>query len=476
MSDDGVDRRGFIRLSASGAVALLVGCDDDGATRPVDASTPDASALDAAAVADAAADQAVVDQGIAPEVFPTALIAGSMETTTALLCAQVDGPAEVQLSVWPAGQPDAPALVSAVAPDEGYVKVELVNLNPNTAYVAQLDAGGVLSPVARFRTAPEPGDLTPVTVAATSCTKWNSAPYVVLERQAEDDFDVLLHLGDMSYNDGADSLAEYRRKWRRTLADPGYRAVFAKAGMYATWDDHEIFNNVAGEASVPPALLAMAKRAFFEALPIERREDDRFWRSFRWGDTAEFFVLDSRLERQPETRETEAAIYLSEAQFDWLTQALAESPCHFKVVLTSVPITELPEVWPAIEDRWQGYASQRRALLDHLAAQAINNVWFLAGDFHFGAVIRVEPVGSPRNYWEILCGPAASTGNPVALLVDDPDLREQWTPADRFEHFSGQWATTTLTFDPAADTVRVRFADGLTGEVLYDDVLRAAEA
>ena len=44
-----------------------------------------------------------------------------------------------------------------------------------------------------------------------------------------------------------------------------------------------------------------------------------------------------------ETRETDEAIYISTGQFTWFTEALASSPCHFKVVMTSVPIANLPD-------------------------------------------------------------------------------------------------------------------------------------
>ena len=488
MSD--IDRRGFIRVSAAGAVAASVGalaCDDDGATATpqdagLDGASQDAASADARTPPDGApadgpeADaEGQVDGAAGSQVFPTTPLAGAMEPTVALLCGQVVGHPMVDLRVWPLDDPDAPVVDEAVAAPEGYVKIELTDLTPATRYAAQLTAGGESSSVARFRTAPAAGDLSPVTIGATSCTKSVAMPYETLSLAAEDDFDVFCHLGDMSYNDGAETLEEYRGAWQRTLGDPGYRAIFAKAGMYYTWDDHEFVNNLSGRDEIPEPRRTAALESIFEALPIRRFEGDRLWTSFRWGHCVEFFVLDSRMEREPATRETADARYLSEAQFTWLTEGLRDSPCHFKVLLNSVPITDFPEVWPSTVDRWQGYAAQRRALLDFVTAEGVGNVWFLSGDFHFGAVIRVEPPDAPRNFWEVLAGPAATTGNPVVIIRDDPARREEWTPESRFVHFSGGWSATTLTFDPAADSVRVRFVDAETREVLYDEVLRDAD-
>ncbi len=482
----GLPRRGFLKFSVKAAAAASLGlaaCDDDGGAArdgglvgdrgvELDAGVDPDAARDAEADlgADAEADAEV--DAAAPEVFPTPVVVGSMTATTALLRGQVTGLSAVTLRIWPVGDEGA-AVESEVPAEEGYVKLELVDLEPGTHYAATLLGGEATAPTAHFNTCPAAGDLSPLTIAATACTKHTFKPYVSIEQAAQEDIDLFVFLGDMSYNDGAETLEDYRGRWTRTLQDPGYRAIYGKTGVYATWDDHEFDNNFEGD-NLDPAIVQAAMDSYFEAIPVWH-EGPRIWRSFRWGHTAEFFMLDCRLERRRETRETEDAQYISPAQFDWLTAALSESPCHFKVVCTSVPITAFPEVWPALPDRWQGYAAQRRRLLDHVAGENIGNVWFLAGDFHIGLVARVEPVDAERNYWEILPGPGGSVGNPVSLLVENPEFRAEWLPEDRFIHFNGSRASTTLTFDPAEDTVHVRYKDGETGELLYDAVLRDAD-
>ena len=197
-----------------------------------------------------------------------------------------------------------------------------------------------------------------------------------------------------------------------------------------------------------------------------RREDDRFWASYRWGATVEFFVLDVRHER------TETEI-MSEAQLTWLLGALDASPCHFKVILTSVPIANLPPLWAANAESWMRFTAQRDRLLDHLVAGAHRNVLFLAGDYHVSAVWRVEDTGPRAAYHEVLCGPAGSAPSTRFALARSSDSAWQsFFPEGRIDYALDVWTATFLTFDPEADTVRVELLAGDDGRVLFDAALR----
>jgi len=154
---------------------------------------------------------------------------------------------------------------------------------------------------------------------------------------------------------------------------------------------------------------------------------------------------------------------------DWLKNALVASPCHFKIILNSVPITELSEHWPSAEDRWQGYPAQRAELLDFLDSADLDNVWFISGDFHLGSVGRVDLPGVRRNRWEILVGPGATVSNPLALLGETiPEQRDKYFPVEQFIYFNYRWSSTVLTFDPERDAVRVVFTQAEDGQVAFD--------
>ena len=73
------------------------------------------------------------------------------------------------------------------------------------------------------------------------------------------------------------------------------------------------------------------------------------------------------------------------------------------------------------EDRWQGYPEQRQELLDFIAESSIENVWFLAGDFHMGpsgeSIEKDRTVVSGRSS----AGPGGSSpSRRITLAETDP--------------------------------------------------------
>jgi len=281
---------------------------------------------------------------------------------------------------------------------------------------------------------------------------------------AKEKLDFLVHLGDMSYNDAAKDLSGYRKKWKALLDDSGYRALLPTSGSYFTWDDHEVTNNYDPEKMDQKRLKA-AKQAFFETLPVERGPNDRLWNKYTWGKTAEVFVLDCRSERKPSTRKTSKAIYISKMQMQWLQNGLKTSKAHFKIIMTSVPITNMPMIWLHAEDRWEGYKAQREELLNYIVDNKVSNVWFLTGDFHVGFVSKVETKGKWSHLREIAVGPSGSGYNPLALS-------KLAMPKSQFEFRSSEReVVSTLVFDPVANTVHVRFVNSKNNKVLFDKKL-----
>lgn len=420
-------------------------------------------------------------------LFPLGVQAGDMTSSSVVLWTHSADAEKKRLRVWRDSATPGHVRVAfegEATPVDGAVKVKVEGLGAGWyRYAFYDDAWTKRGPAGRFRTAFAEDDSRPLVIAGLSCANTKKAPFVALEMAAteEEAPDVVCHLGDMSYNDDLETIDEYRAKWRETLSDPGYRKLYAMAGLYATWDDHEIGNNYDPEtwAVEQPERLAAAKQTYFEHVAVERLPDDRLWKSRRWGKAAELFVLDSRSERRPSTRTTDDPIYVSKEQLAWLKDAVVDSPCHFKVILTSVPITALTGLWTTADaDRWVGYAAQRKDLLDHLTSNDVTGVVFLTGDFHCSFITRVEPEGPASKYWEIAMGPtAAFAPNPIAVLTDAGYIpREENFPTKTFLFGSGTTeSTTTLKLDPLNDRIHVRIVDArppTKGVVLFDDFVR----
>jgi hypothetical protein len=148
----------------------------------------------------------------------------------------------------------------------------------------------------------------------------------------------------------------------------------------------------------------------------------------------------------------------------WLKDGLSTSTARFKLILNSVPITDMTAMVGSLgaNDRWNGYPAQRSELLDHIIDQGVTGVLFLTGDVHFGQIGMVDPVGGPAEHlWEVYCGPAGSFINPAAeLFIGDP----------QYPVLVSTWNWVRLTLDPGLGTIRVNHM-GDAGETLSDMTL-----
>jgi alkaline phosphatase D len=389
-------RRDFLRIAsaslAAGACSGVVSPGGDGGAGRSDGGAPgDGGVVSPPMTRDL---DAIPDSGS----FPLGVGAGDATAERAVLWTRYDGAAPLAAYVQAEGG-SAVFEASAVVEPGGFVHVDASGLEPGVryryAFLERGDGDAVIarSRTGRFRAALAPGVLEPVTFAATSCTsQLVEAANLNLGRLAQrTDISFFLHAGDQLYADhggAATDLAGYRAKYAAAWARPGLEAVHGAFGMYNTWDDHEVFDDWQGYRDDPR--IDAAVQTFFDHQPIRRFAEDpvRLWRSVQWGKTLELFVLDCRGERN-----LEAGRYLSEAQLIWLEHGLTSSQAVFKFILNSCPIGIFPDSigrWRKPEDRWANplVAAQRTRILD--VAQEVGGVWWLSGDFHFGAIGRVS--------------------------------------------------------------------------------------
>jgi alkaline phosphatase D len=444
-----------------------------------DAAASEGGALDAArdaaldartadARADAAADSGVTvmnpDFRSVPEragLFPYAVMAGDATDTSIIFWTKYDGTTPLTLRVL---EMNGSAIVAVrfngavTVGAGGFVRVIVNGLRANKQHRYAFLVGPASAPTGRsaigtVQTAFAADTLAPIVFGGTSCSHPTAAPHPVLQHAgSRTDLDFFIHLGDHIYADAgtnAVSLAEYREKYRMNWDTAGMRALHRSTGMYLTWDDHEVLNNWNPE-TFSATRLGNARQAFFEHRATRRDSaaPNRIWRKFRWGRTAEIFILDCRSERRPSTASTNASrpsTYLSRTQMDWLKAGLRASPCVFKFILNSVPIVDRAG---GDSDNWNGYASQRREILDHIVDNSINGVLWLSGDVHFGGVCKVESAGAWSRIWEVVMGPSGSNRDANPSLV-----AAQW-PVRVLDNIHSY---TVVRANPSTRTVAVEF-------------------
>jgi alkaline phosphatase D len=148
------------------------------------------------------------------------------------------------------------------------VHAEVEGLAPGRWYWYRFKAGSELSPVGRTRTAPAAGTMPDrLRFAFASCQHYEQGYYTAYRHMAQEDLDMVFHLGDYMYEGAAATgrprihngpepvtLADYRNRHALYRSDPDLQAAQAAFPWVVTWDDHEVDNNYADEVPQDPDL------------------------------------------------------------------------------------------------------------------------------------------------------------------------------------------------------------------------------
>jgi alkaline phosphatase D len=367
------------------------------------------------------------------------------------------------------------------------VHVEVNGLEPDRVYWYRFRAGGAESPIGRTRTAPAAGSSPrAMRFAFASCQNYAHGYYTSQANLAREDLSAVLFLGDYIYEGNASgtireyakrgwsfSLADYRDRHAQYRIDRDLQAAHAAFPWIVTWDDHEVENNYAGgirkdDSRNSFALLqrSFAYQAFYEHMPMRsprpQGPDLKLYRSFSFGDLAQFFVLDTRQYRSPEValcREPDQTpsgycpasldpkrTMLGSEQRNWLLSGLGSSPSAWNFVAQSVRFAQQdssPE--PAKRtfdgvDNWMGYVADRQAILERFLST--RNPVVLSGDSHVNFVYDLK-----RDF-----------GDPKSPTVGTEFLGTSLTS-------EGDPSVEQTQFDPSAKNPQLRFFDNHRGYV-----------
>jgi len=313
---------------------------------------------------------------------------------------------------------------TTASPEWGHsVHVEVSGLQPHRWYWYQFRAGDELSPIGRTRTFPNARSAVDrLRFVIASCQHYETGHYTAYQHMAEEDLDLVLHLGDYIYeNPGRDNFVrkhvggelmtvdDYRNRYAQYRSDPALRAVHALFPFLVVWDDHEVDNNYAGlyqEAGAPVEEFALrraaAYKAYYEHMPLRRSSIPsgallQLYRPFSYGTLASISMLDTRQYRtdQPcgdnvqlvcdEARDPRATL-LGAAQEKWLLERLDRSRTGWNFLAQQIPMARLDR-FPGPErrysmDKWDGYEQSRARLLRFLGSRKPSNPVTLAGDVH----------------------------------------------------------------------------------------------
>lgn len=375
---------------------------------------------------------------------------------------------------------------AAEAAEDGTASLALFGLEPGTTYTYSLrvDDAPVETtyPLAvttqelwQWRTDPPT-----VTVAIGSCYYGNDPAYDRPDRAYADDLtftrgyggstsifesiratepDAMLWLGDNVYLREVDWWSPegitYRYSHAREEAD--LQPLLASAAHYATWDDHDYGPNDSDRSYVHKQAALETFARFWPNPTYGMPGVPGVFTQFQIGD-AEFFLLDDRWHRAPNTAPMNERAYWGEEQLQWLLDALTASQAPFKVISNGGQVLNPVEIFETVANI---APMEREYLLQQIEARGIEGVVFLAGDRHHTELLRIDRAGSYPLY-EFTSSPLTAGASSYATLPDSPEYQN---PA-RIEGtlVAGERNFGTLTFSgPREDrtlTMRTYTAEG----------------
>ena len=438
-------RRRFIAGAAATVLGVAAGCSDDGGggtasgtgpsttsgagagtTRPAVRLAGDPFGMGVAS-GDPLADSVILWTRLAPD--PVALDG---------LGAMPDDPVDV---AWDVAADDrfATLVTSGVftaEPEHAHaVHVDVGGLDPATEYFYRFQVGEFTSPTGRTRTLPD-GSPGRFGLAVANCQWFEAGTYAAYRHMADEDIDLVLHLGDYIYelpgNPGGEgrstypgniltTLTDYRLRYASYKTDADLRGAHARFPFALTWDDHEVANNYAGDTlpsgAAPEAvqeLKAAAYQAWWEHLPTRLDPPDgpslTVRRDFAVGDLARIYLLDERQNSDTppcrggggeggvgdfgdcaERTGVDRSLLGSE-QEAWFADASSAGGVVWNVVGNPGCLAGIdgggPDASAYYLDTWDGYPAAQQRFIAQLAG--IDNPVVLTGDYHQGMTLDVH--------------------------------------------------------------------------------------
>ncbi len=359
--------------------------------------------------------------------FSFGVASGDPQPESVVLWTALEAVTQEETVVWELStEPDFSRILTSgsftTSPERGgTVKVIAGGLEAGQTYYYRFWWNQHVSPLGRTRTAPHPHSTQAVRLGVVSCAHFEAGFfYAYGALAAEENLDAVVHLGDYIYEYGRweanwkvsgrlhepaheiVKLSDYRERYAQYHRDPHLQALHAAHPMIAVWDDHEIANNSfeTGAQNHQPeegsyaARRAAAMQAYREWMPI-RPTSEKGYRAVKFGAMVDLLMIETRLDGRTQAVSKEAERHRPAAthhmmgveQAAWLREHLAQSSAAYRVLGNQVIFSELNlGILPSDRldrynlDAWDGYASERDALIAEFAQAA--PIVVLTGDSH----------------------------------------------------------------------------------------------
>ncbi len=447
-------------------------------------------------------------------------VVGAATSNSARILLRASSPAEVRFEIdtdSSFANATLTAADSARAVSDFFVSIDVAGLQPDTRYFYRPHLNGTpLALIGHFATFPVTGAQSPFTFAFGACQQNARDPNSYIGRVfpwiARDEPRFFLQIGDWTYPDTTDTpdnpddyfnvdfsrlQANYRSKY-----DPDYPMIelLRRTVIDYVYDDHDYSNNNSDMTFPGRDNSLRGYREMFPHYPLAN-PDNGLWHKFTFGN-AEFFVLDTRTQRNPNVtpfRQDAEGLFSytflpehdilqadpaisGQLQMDWLLTELQASTADWKFICTGVPFNpgmraflelalflqgspvealarqfgfdSLFEVALTLADSWNGFPASVARLARSLNEANIENVIVLSGDTHTAGMDD----GANALFPEIMAG-ALDRSNSRGVALGEIVGISPWNRGGQtlaLNNFNSHYGRVTV-FGP--DSVRMELVD-----------------
>lgn len=284
--------------------------------------------------------------------------------------------------------------------------VPVTGLMPNTSYRYRVlvDEKPIKMPeTAMLVTAPEDGK---VRIAFGSCShRWglgNPALSAAIRNRRPA---CMLLIGDIAAQDRNNHIGQHRSDYLMRDLQPAWQDLVATVAVYATWDDHDYFDN--DKAGIPPG---KPERGIVGYTDADRRAVWSVFRecwnnpSYGFGEQGQGLFLRTRIgpcdiimTDNRYFRENKEGSFLGDQQMEWLKKQLLDCQGPFIIVSSG---TMWSDYIDRGKDSWGKWDPEgREEILRFIEENRIGGVLFISGDRHGARGFKI-PRPSGRTFYE----------------------------------------------------------------------------
>lgn len=283
--------------------------------------------------------------------------------------------------------------------------------------------------------------------------------------------DAMIWLGDNVYLREVDWWSPEGIAYRYTHAreEPNLQPLLASAVHYATWDDHDYGPNDSDRSYVHKEAALETFEQFWPNPSYGMPGVPGVFTQFQIAD-AEFFLLDDRWHRAPNSAPLAERVYWGDEQLDWLLDALTASLAPFKIVANGGQILNPVQVFENVSNI---APMERERLLSEIQARGIEGVVFITGDRHHTELIQIDRAGT-YPLLEFTSSPLTAGASTFATREDSPEFGNPARVDGTLVAGERNFGTLSFTGPREDRTLTMRTFDA-EGSLLWEHVVSQSE-